>query len=55
MWESISGKRAGREFLDFQTSMDDLRRSETGAQHRQGGDSGRDETVRNPCAGGCSC
>ncbi len=32
MWESMSGKRAGRESLDSQISMEDLRRSESGAQ-----------------------
>lgn len=32
MWESISGNRAGREGLDSNFSMEDLRRSESGSQ-----------------------
>ena len=32
MWESMPGKRAGREGLDSKISMDDLRRSESGSQ-----------------------
>ena len=32
MWESLSGKRAGREGLDSRFSMEDLRRSESNSQ-----------------------
>ena len=32
MWESMSGNRAGREGLDSDFSMEDLRRSESGSQ-----------------------
>ena len=32
MWESMPGKRAGRESLDSEISLEDLRRNESGSQ-----------------------